>query len=102
AGENHIVCNFRAGINNIVEFGIFVNNELSYNADNGITLNPFSIGNLIIDNKLVCNLPGNLIDSCADNNLLNNIEKPCEPCEAPSEICGDCFDKERKCHYGSN
>ncbi len=89
AGENHIECNRREGINNLGEFGMFVNNEISYNGDIGILLGTTSIGSLVMENKLVCNIPENIEDRGIDNNIINNIDKPCEPCEAPSEVCED-------------
>ena len=50
-GENYIVCNDREGIIDNGDFGIFQNNEISYNGDIGITLNTFSVGNLVMDNN---------------------------------------------------
>ncbi len=57
AGENNMVCNRRMGIENQSQFGMFLNNEISHNGDTGIILGENSIGNLIKDNKLVCNIP---------------------------------------------
>jgi len=91
AEDNHIECNRLAGIIDRGESGTFLNNEISYNGNSGISLS-FNI-NLVMDNILVCNTPENIIDNGTDNNLINNIEKPCEPCEAPSTVCGDCADK---------
>ncbi len=96
ASENHIECNKREGIINNGDFGMLLDNELSYNGDIGITLNPFSVGNLIMDNKLVCNIPKNIAGIGDNDNLINNIEKPCEPCESPSDVCGNCIDDEVK------
>lgn len=92
AGENHIVCNSRQGINIPSEFGMFLDNEISYNGFTGISLGQSSAGNLIMNNKLVCNLPENIVDNGTDNNLINNTDKPCEPCESPSDICDNCSD----------
>lgn len=78
--ENHIESNNREGIINNGDFGMILDNELSYNGDIGITLNPLSIGNLIMNNKLVCNIPQNITGIGTNDNLINNIEKSCEPC----------------------
>lgn len=94
AGENHIVCNNRIGINSLSEFGIFLNNESSYNADTGITLGLAATGNLVMDNELVCNVPENIDDRGIDNVFINNIDKPCEACESSIEVCGHCSDEE--------
>lgn len=102
AGENQLECNGRIGINIIGEFGIFLNNESSYNADTGITLATASRANLVKGSKLVCNIPQNMVDSGSDNNLIDNTDRPCEPCQSPEDICGHCQDKERKCGRGSN
>lgn len=48
--------------------------------------------NLIMDNKLVCNIPENIVNRGTDNNFINNIEKPCESCESPSDVC-DCSEQ---------
>lgn len=93
AGENNIVCNRREGINNLSEFGMFLNNEISYNADTGMTLGSTAMGNLIMDNKLVCNIPVNIEDRSTNNNFINNIDRPCEPCESPSDVCDTCPDE---------
>ena len=37
-------------------------------------------------NKIIL---GQYNDDGRDNVLFNNIEKPCEPCGSPSDICGD-------------
>jgi hypothetical protein len=94
AGDNHIKCNNRTGIENRSQFGMFLDNEISYNSDNGILLDPNAVGNLVMDNKLVCNIPDNIVDRGTNNNLINNKEKPCEPCESPSDVCGDCSNEE--------
>lgn len=93
-GENHISCNGLEGIENLGQFGMFINNELSYNRDTGIKLDVNSARNLIMYNKLVCNIPANILDSGTDNNFINNIDKPCEPCESPSDVCVNCSDEE--------
>ncbi|HHY81999.1 MAG TPA: hypothetical protein GX505_04885 [Clostridiales bacterium] len=84
------MCNNRTGVSNSGQFGTFLNNEISYNGNSGLTLGSTSVGNLVMDNLLVCNIPGNITDSGTDNNILNNMQKPCEPCEAPSVVCGQC------------
>ena len=89
-GENYIVCNDREGIIDNGDFGMFQNNEISYNGDIGITLNTFSVGNLVMDNKLVCNIQKNINYNGTGNNLINNIDKPCRPCESPSDVCDNC------------
>ena len=38
--------------------------------------------------------PENIDDRGIDNVFINNIDKPCGPCEAPSEVCGHCSDEE--------
>ncbi|HHY81997.1 MAG TPA: hypothetical protein GX505_04875 [Clostridiales bacterium] len=91
SGENHIACNRIAGILDQGELGVFYKNEISFNGDTGITL--FFFNNLVMDNILVCNVPENIIERGSGNIFINNIQKPCEPCEAPGVICGDC-DKE--------
>ena len=50
--------------------------------------------NLIMDNKLVCNIPENIVNRGTDNNFINNIEKPCKPCESPSVVCDNSPDEE--------
>jgi len=90
--ENHIECARQAGISYLGQFGTFLSNEISHCGNNGITLSS-SINNLVMDNKLVCNIPVNINNSGTDNVLINNIEKPCGPCEAPSDVCDDCTDK---------
>ncbi len=91
SAENLVVCNNRFGVNSSGQFGMFLNNEISYNGDSGLILNSASAGNLIMDNKLVCNIPENIIDNGTDNNFINNNEKPCKPCESPSDVCdGNC------------
>ena len=47
-----------------------------------------------MDNKLVCNIPENIDDRGTNNNFINNIDQPCKPCESPSDVCGDCHNKE--------
>lgn len=69
-------------INNIGEYGIFLNNESSYNADTGMTLGSAAVGNLVKDNELVCNIPENIEYRGINNIFINNIDKPCKPCEA--------------------
>lgn len=86
-GENHIVCNRSEGIVNNGQFNMFIDNEILYNGDTGILLDTSSALNLVMDNKLVCNLPVNIDDRGIDNYLINNKEKPCETCESPSELC---------------
>lgn len=91
AGENRSECNRLAGIFDQGENGMFLNNEVSYNSNSGFFL--VSTGSLIKDNKLICNIPQNINDIGSDNSLINNKEKPCEPCESPGEVCDTCFDK---------
>lgn len=86
-GDNNIVCNRREGIENNGLFNMFVNNEIAFNGDIGILLGQTSVLNLVMDNKLVCNIPENIDDRGIDNHIINNIEKACEPCQAPSEVC---------------
>ncbi|NLK43243.1 MAG: right-handed parallel beta-helix repeat-containing protein [Tissierellia bacterium] len=86
-GENHIVCNRTEGIDNNGQFNIFLDNEILNNGDTGILLGTNSILNLVMDNELVCNIPENIDDRGIDNYLINNTEKPCGPCESPSEVC---------------
>lgn len=88
-GENNIECNDTIGMFILGDFGMYLNNELSYNGDSGITLDASTIGNLVMDNKLVCNIPQNIFDT-GNNNLINNIDKPCRPCESPSDACDNC------------
>lgn len=89
-GENYIVCNDREGIIDNGDFGMFQNNEISYNWDIGITLNTFSVGNLVMDNKMVCNIQKNINYNGTGNNLINNIDKPCRSCESPNDVCDNC------------
>ena len=49
-----------------------------------------SVGNLVMDNKCVCNMPENIDDRGTNNHFINNIEKPCEPCQSPNDFCDDC------------
>lgn len=86
--ENHIECTRQAGVFHLGQFGTFLSNEISYSGNNGILLGS-SVRDLVMDNKLTCNLSENINDDGRDNVLINNIEKPCEPCEYPSDICGD-------------
>jgi len=90
AGENHMVCNRRKGMDILGQFGIFINNEVSYNTDNGMELTSSSAGNLVMDNKLIYNIPKNIVNEGTDNNIINNMDKPYEPCESPMDFCGDC------------
>ncbi len=73
AGENHMVCNRRKGIEILGQLGMFLNNEISYNTDIGMELTTSSTGNLIKDNKLVCNIPENIVDRGTDNNFICSI-----------------------------
>lgn len=93
SAENYIVCNRREGMYNASQFGILLDNEVLYNADSGIILDSTSRGNLVMDNKLICNIPENIDDRGTNNNLINNIDKPCQPCESPSDVCGYCVDE---------
>jgi len=70
AGENHMVCNREKGMDILGQFGIFLNNQISHNTDFGMELTTSSAGNLIKDNKLVCNIPDNIADNGMDNNLI--------------------------------
>lgn len=94
AGENNILCNRSIGTENNSQFGIFMNNEIAYNGDNGIILGESFMANLVMDNELICNIPENIVDGGTNNNFINNIDKPCEPCESPSDICGNCSYRE--------
>ncbi|HHV45825.1 MAG TPA: hypothetical protein GXX53_02780 [Tissierellia bacterium] len=89
-GENNMVCNRRVGIENNGQFNVFMNNEISYNGDTGLLLGSTSVLNFVKDNKLVCNIPENIDDRGIDNWFLNNKEKPCEPCQSPVDVCGEC------------
>jgi len=86
--ENYIECTRQAGIFHLGQFGTFLSNEISYSGNDGILLGS-SVRDLVMDNKLTCNLPENINDDGRDNVLINNIEKQCEPCGSPSDICGD-------------
>lgn len=88
AGENVMECNRRKGIEILGQLGMFLNNGISNNTDIGMELTATSSGNLIMNNKLVCNIPENIVNNGTDNNLINNIDIPCEPCETPSDYCG--------------
>jgi len=95
AGGNNVVCNREEGIeNNNGQFGVFIDNEISYNGDSGILLGEESTGNLVMNNKLVCNVLENIIDIGSNNNIINNIEKTCELCESPSAVCEGYSDEE--------
>ncbi len=85
--ENYVVCNDRVGMSNIGDFGIFLDNEVAYNGGTGFTLDVLSTANLVMDNKLICNIPQNIDDNGTNNNLINNISKSCRPCESPSDLC---------------
>lgn len=89
-GSGNRILNNRKGMNNASQFEIVLNNEISYNSDSGLLLDETSMGNLVMDNTLVCNIPENIVDNGTDNNLINNIDKPCEPCKAPSDFCNPC------------
>ncbi|NLC96848.1 MAG: hypothetical protein GX077_01810 [Tissierellia bacterium] len=89
ASENYIFCNRREGMENLGQLGVFLNNEILYNGDTGILLDTTSSGNLVMDNVLICNIPQNIEDRGINNVIIRNIERPCETCEAPSEICND-------------
>jgi len=93
AGDNIVRCSGRTGIQSTSQFGMFLNNEISYNRDNGISLGSASSGNLVMDNKLRCNIPENIVDSDTNNNFIDNMDKPCEPCESPTEVCRNCWDE---------
>lgn len=90
AAENHMVCNRRKGIEILGQLGVFLNNEISNNSDIGMELTASSAGNLVMNNRLVCNIPENVADMGTDNNFINNINKPCKTGETPSDFCGDC------------
>ncbi|HHY91515.1 MAG TPA: hypothetical protein GX503_07585, partial [Clostridiales bacterium] len=97
AGGNTIVCNREEGIeNDSGQFGIIMDNEISYNGDSGILLGEASSGNLVMKNKLICNLPENITDRGSNNNIINHIDKPCESCESPSAVC-DAFSDAEDC-----
>jgi hypothetical protein len=93
SGENHIVCNTRSGIRNNGQLGTFLNNEICYNGNSGMMLDTPSSGNLVMDNILICNIPGNITNNGTDNYLISNIVKPCGPCEAPGVVCSHCTDQ---------
>jgi len=95
-GSGNRILNNRKGMNNASQFEIVLNNEISYNSDSGLLLDETSMGNLVMDNTLVCNIPENIVDRGINNNLINNMEKPCEPCKSPRDICGDCSGKENR------
>jgi len=78
-------------------YSMFFNNEISYNRDNGMIFTQDSAGNLVLDNKLVCNIPENIDDRGADNHFINNIEKPCESCQSPNDFCDDCLGEMDHC-----
>lgn len=89
-GGSKIVCNREEGLeNNNGQFGMIIDNEILYNGDSGILLGEESVANLVMNNKLVCNVPENITDRGTNNNIINNIERPCEPCESPSDVCPD-------------
>lgn len=90
ASENRIVCNRRIGTENQSQFAFLLNNEISFNGGNGIVLGEPSLGNLLMNNELICNIPENIVDLGTNNNLIDNIDKPCRPCESPSDVCGNC------------
>lgn len=94
AGESKMVCNRRTGIENNGQFNMIMNNEISYNGDTGLLLGTTSVLNLVMGNKLVCNIPENIIDNGTNNSLIDNIDKPCEACELPTDVCGNCFDEQ--------
>jgi len=87
-GGNTIVCNREKGVeSNNGQFGIIIDNKISYNGDSGILLGEESSGNLVMNNKLICNVPENITDLGTNNNILNNTDKPCDPCESPKDVC---------------
>jgi len=69
---------------------MFLDNIIAYNSDTGVILGTTSEGNLVLDNKLVCNIPRNIEDRGVENNLINNLDKPCELCQSPIEVCNHC------------
>jgi parallel beta-helix repeat protein len=87
AGENQIECNREEGVLVQGQYGIYQDNEIAYNSDTGITIGTNSISNTIYKNKVICNIPTNIIDSGTDNVLIENIDKPCESCENPGHNC---------------
>lgn len=89
AGENCILCNGREGLNNHGEYGIMLNNEVSYNGDIGIRLETPSKGNLVKENKMTSNILENIVDRGDDNNFINNVDKPYGTCEAQEDAFGD-------------
>jgi parallel beta-helix repeat protein len=91
AGENIIECNSQDGILVLGQNGTFQNNEIAYNGDTGITFETTSFGNLVLNNKLICNIPNNIINRGIDNVLIDNIDKLCEPCETPDDNCDRCL-----------
>lgn len=90
AGVNSIECSDREGMFILGNFGMCLNNDLSYNRDTGITFEIFTLGNLVMGNKLVCNIPDNIVSRDTENNFINNMDKPCKLCESPSDACDGC------------
>ena len=88
-GENCILCNGREGLNNHGEYGIMLNNEVSYNGDIGIRLETPSKGNLVKENKMTSNILENIVDRGDDNNFINNVDKPYGTCEAQEGAFSD-------------
>ena len=54
--ENYIECTRQAGIFHLGQFGTFLSNEISYSGNDGILLGS-SVRDLVMDNRLTCNLP---------------------------------------------
>jgi len=71
--RNNISCNRIAGILDQGVLGVFYGNEISFNGDTRITL--FFFNNIVMENRLVCNVPENIADRGSENILVNNIEK---------------------------
>jgi len=95
AAQNKIVGNHREGMNLATQYSILLGNKIAYNGDTGFSLFTTSaIGNLVMDNKLVCNIPDNIDDRGIDNHIIDNKEKPCEPCQAPSDVCDNFPDQD--------
>lgn len=95
-GDNEFECNRERGIDQLGQLGTFIDNEFLYHVDTGITLTDTSQGNLVMDNKFVCNIPVSILDNGTNNNFINNLEKACEPCESPDDNCDHCSEEKDK------
>lgn len=41
---------------------------------------------MLLDNKLVCNIPRNIAESQLNNTFIGNEDIPCAPCEIPPHM----------------